>query len=252
MRLHIMSDLHTEYRDFPYEAPPGGADVLVVAGDVGLGCKGLEWIRASCPRTLPVVYVIGNHEYWGQDVQMFPEQLQDMASSIGPNIRVLERNAVEIEGVVFMGATLWSDFSLCDTEEESMRVAQERCPDFMLIQSGNEIFAPKEAKVIHNLTIEWIRATCREQPHARRVVVTHYPPLRRLLRPELMESKLSPAYASERADVVAESSALLWVCGHTYLSFDEMVGRTRVVSNPAGGSGAASIRNFNPHLVIDV
>jgi hypothetical protein len=39
MKLHILSDLHTEFGDF--NPPATDADVIVLAGDIGVGRTGL-------------------------------------------------------------------------------------------------------------------------------------------------------------------------------------------------------------------
>ena len=38
MKLHILSDLHTEFADF--SPPETGADVVILAGDIGVGRGG--------------------------------------------------------------------------------------------------------------------------------------------------------------------------------------------------------------------
>ncbi len=65
MKLHILSDLHTEFSDF--EAPETDADVVVLAGDIGVGTGGIEWAAGQFP-DVPVVYVPGNHEFYGHDI----------------------------------------------------------------------------------------------------------------------------------------------------------------------------------------
>ena len=65
MKLHILSDLHTEFADF--DPPETGADVVVLAGDIGVGTDGIEWAARQYSET-PAVYVSGNHEYYEYDI----------------------------------------------------------------------------------------------------------------------------------------------------------------------------------------
>lgn len=60
MRIHVLSDLHNEFDRHCPEAIQ--ADVVVLAGDVDLGLRGLEWAAEVFAPT-PIVYVAGNHEY---------------------------------------------------------------------------------------------------------------------------------------------------------------------------------------------
>src|SRR5512133_3534038 len=66
MRIQLASDLHLELleRHFPGERliAPAAADLLVLAGDVANGVRGIE-LFANWP--VPVLYVPGNHEFYG-------------------------------------------------------------------------------------------------------------------------------------------------------------------------------------------
>ena len=66
MKLHILSDLHTEFASF--SAPDTGADVVILAGDIGVGLDGIQWAASQFPK-VPVIYVPGNHEYYDHDIE---------------------------------------------------------------------------------------------------------------------------------------------------------------------------------------
>ena len=105
MKLHVLSDLHFEFA--PFELPATDADVVVLAGDIDVGRRGLEVARAAGGR--PVVYVAGNHEYYGHSIPGLTGEL--VAATRGAGIHVLENEAVVIGGVRFLGCTLWTDFA---------------------------------------------------------------------------------------------------------------------------------------------
>jgi len=67
MKIQVMSDLHLEFGAF--EIPRTDADVIVLAGDIHVGIKAIDWIKNQ---TKPVIYVLGNHEYYYG--QSFPEK----------------------------------------------------------------------------------------------------------------------------------------------------------------------------------
>ena len=92
MKLHILSDLHTEYRDF--DPPETDADVVVLAGDIGVGTGGIEWAARQFA-DVPVAYTPGNHEYYGRDIGSTGE-LYEAAPA---NIHVLSNDALELGGV---------------------------------------------------------------------------------------------------------------------------------------------------------
>jgi hypothetical protein len=47
MRLHVLGDLHLEFGSI--DIPPTAADVVVLAGDIDVGTKGLPWIESHSP-----------------------------------------------------------------------------------------------------------------------------------------------------------------------------------------------------------
>lgn len=96
MKLHIVSDLHTEFADFT--PPDTDADVVVLAGDIGVGTAGVEWAARRFRRT-PVLYVPGNHEYHDHDIRIG----DDLRAAAPDHIHVLDTDALELGGVRFLG-----------------------------------------------------------------------------------------------------------------------------------------------------
>jgi predicted phosphodiesterase len=82
MKLHILNDLHIEFEDF--EHPVIEADVVVLAGDIGVGMEGLRWAEARFPDR-PVIYVPGNHEFYHHDIALIDE----LKAEAPDNIHVL-------------------------------------------------------------------------------------------------------------------------------------------------------------------
>ncbi|MDQ0967527.1 putative MPP superfamily phosphohydrolase [Flavobacterium sp. W4I14] len=83
--------------------------MVILAGDINLVTKGIEWIKENIPDK-PVIYVLGNHEYYKGT---YPNTLNKIIeASRGSNVGVLENDTIELKGIRFHGATLWIDFSL--------------------------------------------------------------------------------------------------------------------------------------------
>lgn len=91
MRIRILSDLHLE---FLYWTPPQAeADVVVLAGDIDV--SGLHWARHHFPET-PVIYVPGNHEYYGSRMQDTLSALREAAARLG--VHLLDGDDLVLDG----------------------------------------------------------------------------------------------------------------------------------------------------------
>ena len=106
-KIHILCDLHVEFGNFV--PPVVGADVVVLAGDVHVKNRGLQWIFDQ-KFEVPVLYVLGNHEFYREKFPGLIDKLKMGAE--GTNVHVLENDSVEIGGYRFFGCTLWSDMEL--------------------------------------------------------------------------------------------------------------------------------------------
>jgi 3',5'-cyclic AMP phosphodiesterase CpdA len=80
MKLRVLSDLHLEFLD--WTPPAVEADVVVLAGDIHGGVRGVEWARRQFPDT-PVIYVPGNHEFYGGRLQDVLTALRKEARRFG-------------------------------------------------------------------------------------------------------------------------------------------------------------------------
>jgi predicted phosphohydrolase len=130
MRLHVLSDLHLEFE--PFAAPAVEADAIILAGDISTGLNGFTWALEAFPDR-PVIYVLGNHEFYGQKLQKLIQKLKEMAK--GTNIHLLENDSFSIGDVTFLGATLWTDFALNGNRVVSEVVAQTGMNDFRRIRT---------------------------------------------------------------------------------------------------------------------
>src|SRR5439155_12653591 len=133
MRLHILSDLHLEFGIT--SIPDTDADVVVLAGDIHLGREGGMWARRHFPDK-PVVYVLGNHEFYRHSIPALTEALK--RETDGSHIHLLENKAVELDGFTFLGCTLWTDFSLNGDSEIAMRAAEDIMSDYSIIDFDPE------------------------------------------------------------------------------------------------------------------
>lgn len=231
MRLHILSDLHLEFA--PFTPPSVPADVVVLAGDIHTGRNGMKWALETFADR-PVIYVLGNHEFYGQKIQKLIAELKKMTG--GTNVHLLENESCTIGDVIFLGATLWTDFALNGNPVASEVVAQTGMNDYRRIRTlpAYRRLEPSETRRFHMQSRKWLEDQVLGSPSRKLVVVTHHAPSPRSIPPTLVGDAFNPAFASDLSPFIAASGVRLWVHGHIHRTSDYMVGETRVVANPRG------------------
>ena len=237
MNLLVLSDLHLEFSTLDIDTT--GVDVIVLAGDIHLGKRGMPWIEAQS-RGLPVIYVPGNHEFYKGEHSRVLRDLR-AACAVTPNVHLLDTNKITIGDVEFLGATLWTDFALYGGAEERVRAAESYAARGMTDFTGAIRFEtrgvfrklqPRDTVQMHLAAREWLNTELMIASQRRRVVVTHHAPSARSISPCYENDPLTPAYASRMDDMVQR--ATLWIHGHMHDTFDYTVGECRVVCNPRG------------------
>lgn len=248
MKLHILSDIHLEFAAFT--PPKVDADAVILAGDVHVGHAGLRWIREAFPAA-PVLYVLGNHEFYRHAMPELVGKLK--AEAAGTNVHVLENDAVEIGGVTFLGASLWTDMALLGDPVIAGLAAEDGMTDFHLIRvtPGYGRLHPDFVRRVHAESVAWLRAQIEARRGRRLVVITHHAPSAKSIPPKWHGHALNPAFASHLDPLVAESGAALWIHGHIHECSDYRIGGTRVIANIRGYPNEG-VKGFNPSLVIEV
>ena len=271
MKISYMSDLHLE---FGYQPLPGG-DVLILAGDI---CEARSYIKdhhstrladaeagtyryvdffeKECAKYNRVLYVMGNHEhYHGR----FDKTYEELKSRLPANVTLLEKDCVEHNGVVFLGATLWTNCNNADSltlwHLKSMmndyRVVQNHYKDRNIYHK----LIPEVTFREHTKTMEWMRLMLSEHREKPVVVITHHAPSFKSVPPQYVHDKLmNGGYASELSeDILDNENIRYWIHGHMHDPVDYEIGSTRVLSNPRGYEGWDGPRSFDPnaHLTID-
>ena len=250
MRLHVLSDLHLGPEPFP--PPATEVDAIVLAGDVAAGTRGIAWAR-EWGRGLPVLYVAGNHEFYGHELPGLIDELRDAA--VGSSVRVLENDEVILDGVRFLGCTLWSDFDFDGPERRaaSMKLCERAVNDYGHITFGPQgrLLTARDTRMLHISSRRWL-ATRLAQPHdGPTVVVTHHAPLIRSRPPEPWQRALAGAFASDVTDLMGDDRVALWIFGHTHRVADLELRGTRIVSNPYGYRHQ-QVPGFDPACVVDL
>jgi Icc-related predicted phosphoesterase len=253
MKLHVLSDLHTEFADF--SPPESDADVVILAGDIGVGLGGIEWAARRFPK-IPVIYVPGNHEFYGHDIGL-PEEnglTEELKIAAAANIHVLNNDTLELDGIRFVGSTLWTDFKLYGEAEAwfARQRAKQSIADFASIKNGNRRFTPQDSVEIHEASKTWLVGELAGNPVGPTVVVTHHLPAATSVAKRYANDPLNPAFASRMEHVIEKYRPELWIHGHTHVPCDYALFGTRVVCNPRGYPGENRRSEFRDDRLVSV
>ena len=264
-RIALLSDLHLEFYSDKHISSGGGpikhsdaleineqADAVVLAGDIHTGIAGIQWAQWAFPE-LQVLYVMGNHEFYSREVNETFRQCRTQV--MGSNVHLLEQEEVEIQGVRFLGTTLWTDFLANGSYEESKKAVGEGLNDFGdrgegfgKIRNGSRPFRTDDAEQWHYQARRWLAERLEEGPPA--VVVTHHGPHMEAQPPQFRGGRLAPGFTSDLTPLMG-AQAPLWICGHTHYCCDFEIDGTRIVANQAGYPHEP-VDGFDPLRIVEV
>jgi predicted MPP superfamily phosphohydrolase len=249
MKIRVLSDLHVEFA--PFDPPKVEADVIVLAGDIHNRLNGLNWLLGAFDEKTPIIYVLGNHEFYGDKIPELTEDLKQLTAKT--NVHVLENDAVTICDVVFLGATLWSDFGLEGDPFIGATAAKTGMTDYRRIRTlpGYGKLRPADTRRYHEQSKAWLAEEVEKHRGKKVVIVTHHAPSGKSIEERFRGDPLNGAFASNMERFVEECGAKLWVHGHIHFRSDYMIGETRVLANPRGYPDEF-VKAFDPGLVVEV
>jgi len=252
MKVNILSDLHLGLGAL--DTPDNDANVVILAGDVSRPREAVAWARAI---DKPVLYVAGNHEFYGDSIDGTLDALRELC--VGTNVRLLDDAVAVLDGVRFVGTTLWTDFLLLGAarREDAMREGQRFLRDFSRIRTSRHsdaIYTPADSAARFDVHRRFLAEQLAQPFPGPTVVITHHAPSPHSIHPRFRDSLLNACFISDLEHLMDGRRACLWVHGHTHDSFDYVVNGTRVVCNPRGyaKNGVNENARFDPDLTIRV
>jgi predicted phosphodiesterase len=253
MKLHVLSDLHLSQAGF--EPPATDADVVVLAGDIARPHEAIAFAKRFAQ---PVLYVAGNHEFYGASLEGTRRLLDELCA--GTRIHVLDDREVTLAGVRFLGSTLWTDFNVLGpgaARESGIEAATRFMRDFQRIRLRDDeetLLTPEHWADLHRRHAGWLRQKLATPHDGPTVVITHHAPSPRSIHPRFAGAPVNVCFVSDLEDCMHGRRVGLWIHGHTHDSFDYEVAGTRVVCNPRGYQREGRQENalFDPGLVIEV
>lgn len=250
MKLWIMSDLHVDAYPYMLPEPPEGTDLAVIAGDLteGIAATARWLLEHASHLSLPVIYVPGNHDAYGDTLRDFEALPGLLAGSV---VEVLTGGQTRVfSGTRFVGATLWTDYAISGSHRAATNWAEDNMPDFASIRlDGFGKLTPRHLEDLHRLHRAAIGAVLATPFDGPTVVVTHHAPHARSLRSGRVSSHSDASFASDLSFQIEQYAPSLWIHGHVHANRDYRIGSTRVVANPRG-YGAENAA-FEPQLLVD-
>jgi Icc-related predicted phosphoesterase len=250
--IQFASDLHLEFERRPEDrlqlpiAP--GTTALVLAGDIHNELAGLDAFVRPLAKRVPVILVAGNHEYFTHELDSMREQLADWAASI-PDVHFLENQIVDIDGLTFLGATLWSNFD--DARPALLKKSTSMMTDYAVIADRTDPrgrLRPERILREHQQSIAFLERELRARDRARTVVVTHHAPSLRSTQQK--GEDWDHLYGSNLDALIEDCGPALWIHGHVHDSFDYQIGRTRILCNPRGYLRYEQNADFDPDRTV--
>lgn len=270
LKIRFASDLHLEsyvgkrFQPSLLWTPATSADdkdaVLVLAGDLWNGLKsvrfgegGYSWLGSLAERFKAIIVVLGNHDAWHEQL---PRIYQKFNTAIAPwgNIHLLEAGvglpSVTIDGVRFVGSTLWTDMGRGNPTArqqfdytkgmDNRFLWNDR--NFIRMERGMSRFSSADMMLLHAKSLSGLRKQLDEDAVTPTVLVTHMGPT--LLSARSFETKPGDLshffYASDISDLILDHPNIISALhGHTHLTQDYEVGDyCRVQCNPRGYLGS--------------
>jgi DNA repair exonuclease SbcCD nuclease subunit len=251
MKIQLLSDLHLEVHPAWVPTPAPGADLLVLAGDIGsyqsgslLSDSDFGLARFS-PRhgwPTPVFFIPGNHEYDGMDFDVAHARLRETCARLG--ITWLEREVIVWPGgnLRFIGTTLWTDFDALASAtkqltlqlkalDKAFRAANYYLKKTATTRHGLPMLAPavrEQALLCH----AWLAQALAVPFDGKTVVVTHFAPSLLSADPRYGLTPGTAGFCNALDDLLP--LAQLWLHGHLHAPSNYVAAGCRVIANPLG------------------
>lgn len=168
------------------------------------------------------------------------------------HVYFLENNEMVINGVRFLGTTLWTDYVGNGTQnrEENMAVINASLNDHKIIRMGERQFLPGDALAMHNTSKKWLSIKLTDFFGGKTVVITHHAPSLKCQHKLYDYSAIATGFLSDMDDLVAQAD--VWIYGHTHSNLDSKIGDCRLVSNQAGYPNEDLALPFQPEWILEI
>jgi predicted phosphodiesterase len=255
MKIHLISDVHAEM-GVVETSMPEGTELVVMAGDIHSGVEGVSWAQDNFGKEIPIVYVPGNHEFYDEDLSVVEEMTE---AAKGTNVHFLNDESVVIDGVRFIGSTLWASFNdwndpanieffrrnmndynyiqamwFFEDNPERIKLAEEIDQSFSLerFERNRFLLIPIILYIMHVEAMAYLEDALSEPFEGKTVVVTHHAPSCKSV--SYHKEAYEDAYATALDYFVYKHQEVInaWFHGHLHQPVNYMIGGVAIVSNP--------------------
>lgn len=226
------------------EAPDNDADIIVAAGDIGVGNQGVDWLKSL---NKPVVYIAGNHEFYNNEYRQTLHSIRRQCAD--SNIHFLENDSFIFQGVRFLGCTLWADlFVEGDKKAEALG---KTLNDFRRIQFIEKSFDAVEFSHLHQNSKAWLEQQLAQPFSGKTVVITHHAPSMWSWNDSAYALK-KLAYCNDLKPLLHEYEVAAWFHGHVHSLVDYRISGARILCNPRGYFGKKVVSRFDQNRIVEI
>lgn len=255
MKILLLSDLHNEFGFLvnPSDKYETEADVIVLAGDIHIGVKGLQWALDVFDKSKRIIYITGNHEYYENDITEVDKELKELASN-SDNATFLNGDKVTIDNVRFLGGCLWTDFNLMGTHRNfgATKLAARSMNDYRVVRKDGKRLEPNDTINIHKTMLASVIEELERPFTGKTVLISHHLLSEQSVTPKYKGDELNTAYASNLEYLMRDYNIDVAMHGHVHSSHDYMCYNTRVVANPRGYYRHEENPDFNKQFIIEI
>jgi len=261
-KIALISDLHNEFYRAAGQPLPDiqlktQVDVLVLAGNIDVQAHGVRYaIEQSQKLAVPLVYVLGNHEFHGTPDKPVIEKVLEEAQ--GTDVTVLDAESVTISGTRFIGATLWTDMELLGRNRKNQILSHSalNVSDYDKIKFTHkpvsQVFTPTHSCFWHEQDRSFIEAELKKDDDVKKVVITHHAPSAQCLSVGERDDLLSACRASHLDWMIEKYQPEAWLYGHIAYPNQLQLGKTTVINNPCAHQQQAKLATYFEPLVLKV
>ncbi|OGT53922.1 MAG: hypothetical protein A3F17_02870 [Gammaproteobacteria bacterium RIFCSPHIGHO2_12_FULL_41_15] len=260
MKIAVHSDLHEDV--YPNEESfltvfdeLPAVDVVILAGDCHRAADYIQFADKIRQRQQAqyAIIIAGNHEFYHCELHQGIQLMRDDAAN-NPHVFYLENDVLQIDGVDFIGATLWTNFEIFGADNKAAAIVEAGAVmlDYRRVRFNDAMLVAEDTVSLFNHSYAWLHQQLQTPGADRRIVITHHAPSAKCLSPKYADLLSSAAFASDLEKDIMQSEINYWIYGHTHYSQQIDISETMLVSNARGYMLEQGVTGYRSDFVIEI